>query len=76
MTLGLRSGQFRRPNNEVRLPLRELEVLPNLALHPLLIALRCACVRSLVHALFISGNSKPAQDRSEWDSVLNRHGLK
>jgi hypothetical protein len=33
--------QLNRPNNEARLLLRRLELLLNLALNPLLIALRC-----------------------------------
>jgi hypothetical protein len=38
---GSRSGQFRTPNNEVRLPLRELELRSNLHWNPLLVALGC-----------------------------------
>ena len=77
MTLGSPSGQFRRPNNEAQLLLRRLELLLNLALNPLLIALRssiklCTFVGSC--SFSISGNSKPGQDRSEWQAVLNRHG--
>jgi hypothetical protein len=34
MTPGSRSGQFRMPSNEVRLPLRELELLSNLHWNP------------------------------------------
>jgi len=48
--------QLNRPNNEARLLLRRLELLLNLALNPLLIALRCVyqAVYVLVHALFPS----------------------
>jgi hypothetical protein len=41
MTQGSRSAQSRRPNNEVRLLLRRLELLSNLPLNPLLVAFRC-----------------------------------
>jgi hypothetical protein len=42
----------------------------NLALNPLLIALRC-----VYRDVFISGNSKSGQCRSEWQAALNRHGF-
>jgi hypothetical protein len=29
----------------------------------------------LVRSFSISGNSKPGQGRSEWQAVLNRHGI-
>jgi len=76
MILGSRSGQFHRPNNEARLLLRRLELLLNL--NPLLIVLRCVYRAVYVpwFMLFsISGNSKPGQDRSEWQAALNRHGF-
>jgi hypothetical protein len=78
ITLGLHNGQCRRPNHEVRLPLREPQLLPNLALSPSLIALRCvylAVYVPLFISFSISGNSKPGQDRSKWQAVRNRHDL-
>ena len=76
MTLGSRSGPFRRPNNEARLLLRRLELLLNL--NPLLIVLRCVYRAVYVpwFMLFsISGNSKPGLYGDEWEAALNRHGL-
>jgi hypothetical protein len=78
IALGSRSGQFRRPNNEVRLLLRPLELLLNLALNPFQIAFRCVYravyVRQFIR-FSISGNSKSGHYRSEWQAALNRHSF-
>src|ERR1700757_4785508 len=60
---GSRSGLFRMPNNEVRSPLHELELLSHLHWNPLLVALGCVYPAVCVHFVHFNSSSESGPER-------------